>query len=137
MPYTNERHCISDGIVIPGLNSMINKIVYDNNNINLTYKSNIKVGEDITLTGTKDITLTATKKVVASNSVGSSITLGEDGLIEIKNLGQSLFTILNTLITTLINLKTGTSPSTPSYVIDQNTATTLNTLLTNLALLLK
>lgn len=41
LPYSNRRHSISDGIVICGLNSLINSINYDNTAINLNYDTKI------------------------------------------------------------------------------------------------
>ena len=127
-PYSNERHCISYGIVICGLNALSNAINYDNENINLTYKSNLRLGESINLISTKQIDL---------NNNQANINMDEAGLIAIKNTQQSLFTLLNTLLTALLSLKTGPSPATAGYVLDQQTTETLTTLQTNLALLLK
>lgn len=128
VPYNIEKHSISDGLVICGLNNLINKINYDNDNINLTYKSNVKIGEDIKLQATKQIDL---------KNEQANINMDETGLIAIKNTTQSLFIILNTLLTTLLSLKAGATPATPSFVIDQQTSEALTTLQTNLALLLK
>jgi len=81
------------------------------------------------------ITLTSTA-INISNSTGE-INIDSAGLLQLKNTAQSLFTLLNTLLTTLIALKTGLTPSTPTMVIDTATSTALSTLQTNLALLLK
>ncbi len=61
----------------------------------------------------------------------------DSSLIAIRNSTQSLFTLLNTLLTTLLSLKTGTTPSTATLVIDTATATALTSLQTSLAQLLK
>lgn len=127
-PYSNEKHCISDGLVICGLNALSNAINYDNENINLTYKSNLKLGESINLISTKQIDL---------NNNQANINMDEAGLITIKNNQQSLFTLLNTLLTALLSLKTGPNPAAATYVLDQQTTETLTTLQNNLALLLK
>ena len=127
-PYSNEKHCISDGLVICGLNALSNAINYDNENINLTYKSNLKLGESINLISTKQIDL---------DNNQANINMDETGLITIKNNQQSLFTLLNTLLTALLSLKTGPSPATATYVLDQQTTEALTTLQNNLALLLK
>lgn len=135
-PYSNEKHCISDGLVICGLNALSNAINYDNENINLTYKSNIKVGENLQFTTDNSYNINS-KDFNVSITAGGNINIDETGLIAIKNNQQSLFTLLNTLLTALLSLKTGPNPATATYVLDQQTTETLTTLQTNLALLLK
>lgn len=46
-PYTEDKHNISDGLVICGLNSFINAINYDNSAICLNYKTKINGETDI------------------------------------------------------------------------------------------
>lgn len=127
-PYNNRKHDLSDGIAILGVNSLVNKIEYDNNNIVLNYQSSIKIGENINLQANNNINITNNQ---------ASIEEDNSGLIAIKNNQQSLFTILNTFLTGLLNLKTGTSPTNANYVLDTATTTLINTTIQNLAMLLK
>lgn len=70
-PYTNDLHDISDGIVIMGLNSLQNKITYDNSAICLNY-TNIKingflaVSSDVSVNGNVNISNDITANKIAA-----------------------------------------------------------------------
>jgi hypothetical protein len=136
IPYSERKHDLSDGIVICGLNSLVNAINYDNDNICLKYKSEIKVGENIKLQTDKNINLISEETEIKTISEGN-IKIDNTGLIKIANSQQSLFNILSTFLNGLLNLKTGVDPTTATFVLDQNTAQLITTTITNLSLLLK
>jgi hypothetical protein len=75
--------------------------------------------------------------LLSFKNASGEINIDAAGLLQLKNTNQSLFTLLNTLLTTLIALKTGLTPATPTMVIDTATSNALATLQTNLATLLK
>lgn len=74
------------------------------------------------------------KSNIELKSLGAFIKM--DSLIEIK-AQQSLGPLLQSLITTLKDLKTGSTPSTPSHVLDSTTSAALTTISTNLQQCLK
>lgn len=67
VPYTQEKHTISDGIIITGLNNLINKIKYDNTAICLNYilnkiKGKLEVDKETTLKDTLEVEKKTTLK---------------------------------------------------------------------------
>lgn len=118
-PATNRLHALSDGIALIGIYSK-GKLPQESNLNLFNGNSSIDISETI---------------IKEKSSLGGEIEISN--LIAIKNSTQSLFTLLNTLLTTLLSLKTGIDPNTATFVIDTTTANTLTTLQTNLAQLLK
>lgn len=135
-PYTAEKHSISDGLVICGLNALTNKIEYDNENICLKYKSEIKIGEDLNFTTDNSYKIES-KDFDVTTTAGGNLNVDNTGLITIKNNQQSLFTILQTLLNALLSLRTGADPTTAAFVLDQTTSQAITTAINNLSLLLK
>lgn len=128
VPATKRKHNISDCFALVGIRNSINQLTnFDNENINLTFNSNLKLGENISNTTNNDF-------VVNANNI--NLNAGA-GLIQIANTAQSLFTILNTLLITLLSLKTGATPATPTFVIDTASVEALTTIQQQLAQLLK
>lgn len=106
-PYSSRKHDLSDGIVLCGLNNLINKINYDNENITLNYISNIKVGETIQLNGNTQVSndLNVNNNIVCNNNIdGATFStggqVGVSGVFVDTPSGKSI-TITNGIITAI------------------------------------
>lgn len=103
LPRTNDKHNISDGIVICGLNSLANAIQYDNSAICLNYQQtkingNLEVNGNTTQNG--DNTITGNNEA-ATYSTGGEV--GVSGVFVDTGAGASgkTLTIKNGLITNI------------------------------------
>lgn len=130
---------ITNTLIIKNGNS---KIELDNGIINIDNETtNIKndtiniENKDIDIKSSNNLNIQVNKNIDVKSTQGAEITL--DSLVSIKNTSQSLFTILNTLLSTLLSLRTGPDPSSAAFVIDSTTQSSLNTLMNNLASLMK
>ena len=149
-PKTNRVHDFSDAVAIIGLHSALKYITnFDQTSLGLRYKdAKISILQDGSIEISSDNTNIDVSNAISTISIlgngnciinsGADIDLNASGLIAIKNTAQSLYTILDTFLTTMIN-HTILNPITGTFTLPMNPAdiATLTTLKTNLSLLLK
>lgn len=89
LPYSDRKHDLSDGIVICGLNSLINAIEYDNTAICLNYDTkvngNLDISKNITIAGNSEIT--GNNTVTGNNEVkgnNEALTYSTGGVVGIS-----------------------------------------------------
>ena len=109
-PYTEDKHNLSDGLVICGLNSFVNAINYDNSAINLNYKT--KINGETTINGQTTINdntiINGDNAINGNNTVSGntdSLTYSTGGVVGISgsfvnSLGNTL-TFTNGIITNI------------------------------------
>ncbi len=94
LPYSDRKHDLSDGIVICGLNSLVNAIQYDNTAICLNYNSkingNLDISENINILGNIEASTYST-----GGQAGISGTFVDTG----QGASGKTLTITNGLIT--------------------------------------
>ena len=120
-PNTNRTHDFSDGVIIPGIRSDINKISdYNNLATELNYLNN-KISID-------------NAKISLTNENGGIIII--DDKLELKNAADDLKSILEELVNIITNLKT-VDPISGNLPIDGGTASALSALTSRIGGLLK
>lgn len=102
LPYSDRKHDLSDGIVICGLNSLINAINYDNSAICLNYNTKVNGNLDIS----ENTTINGNNEVKGNNEAATYSTGGVPGISGVfadtgtASSGKSI-TITNGLITAI------------------------------------
>ena len=85
VPYTRETHNISDGIVLMGLNNLINKIEYDNTAICLNYELNKIKGQ---------LEVSGETKIKDNTEIEKNVEIKQD--LEVKgNVNSTTYSVLN------------------------------------------